>query len=333
MLLRCFYLQHSRRSCEKFPSCPQSILINAKAESTRRLNATTSQATTPRTQDDIEIVKLSSECTKVAEDLLAELRKLGLEQSGLRHAITKIVQVARRKALLKEKQDLLEKYRRVLDTRILIRLDARSLRDTQDIKSLEQGVQALALGLQQGHSTVAQLLADRNSQLQEHIDMKFDSHAKATEDRLSYTRLLESLFFPEIVSREEQIPEAFEGTCRWVFDSSDDQQSRTRPWSNFCKWLETENGVYWITGKPGSGKSTLMKYIVTNDRTPQLLANWEKGTDLIVISFFFWNAGMALQKSCIGLLRSLLYQIATQWPALAKSGGVAHRNDPSYDMD
>ncbi|KAI4267644.1 MAG: hypothetical protein L6R38_008160, partial [Xanthoria sp. 2 TBL-2021] len=286
-------------------------------ESTRRLNATTSQATTPRTQDDIEIVKLSSKCTKVAEDLLAELRKLGLEQSGLRHTITKIVQVARQKALLKEKQDLLEKYRRVLDARILIRLDARSLRDTQDIKSLEQGVQALALGLQQGHNTVAQLLADRNSQLQEHIDMKFDSHAKATEDRLSHTRLLESLFFPEIVSREEQIPEAFEGTCRWIFDSSDDRKSRTRPWSNFCKWLETENGVYWISGKPGSGKSTLMKYIVTNDRTPQLLAEWEKGTDLIVISFFFWNAGMALQKSCTGLLRSLLYQIATQWPALA----------------
>ncbi|KAL8753628.1 MAG: hypothetical protein Q9199_004918, partial [Rusavskia elegans] len=273
--------------------------------------------TTPPTQDDIEIVKLSSKCTKVAEDLLAELRKLGLEQSGLRHAITKSVRVIRRKALLEEKKNLLENYRRVLDTRILIRLDARSLRDTQDIIFLEQGAQALALGLQQGHNTVAQLLADRNRQLKEHIDIKFGSHAKATEDSLSYTRLLESLFFPEIVSREEQIPEAFEGTCRWIFDSSDDRKSRTRPWSSFCKWLETEKGVYWISGNPGSGKSTLMKYIVQSDHTPQLLADWEKGTDLIVISFFFWNAGMALQKSCTGLLRSLLYQIATQWPALA----------------
>ena len=294
-----------------------NILTNASVSSTRRLNATTSQVATPRTQDDIEIVKLSAKCTKVAEDLLAELRKLRLEQSGLRHALTKSFRIVRRKAILTEKQDLLEKYRRVLDTRVLIRLDARSLKDTQDLESLEQGVQSLALGLEQGHNTVAQLLADGNRQLKEHIDMKFDSHAKATEDRISHTRLLESLFFPDIVAREEQISDASEGTCRWIFDSSDDQESEPRPWSNFRKWLETENGVYWISGKPGSGKSTLMKYILNSDCTSRLLANWEKGTDLIVISFFFWNPGMALQKSCTGLLRSLLYQIATQWPALA----------------
>ena len=294
-----------------------NILTKASVSSTRRLNATTSQVATPCTQDDIEIVKLSAKCTKVAEDLLAELRKLRLEQSGLRHAITKSVRIIRRKAKLTEKQDLLEKYRRVLDTRVLTRLDARSLKDTQDLKSLEQGVQSLALGLEQGHNTVAQLLADGNRQLKEHIDMKFDSHAKAIEDRNSHTRLLESLFFPDIVAREEQISDAFEGTCRWIFDSSDDQEREPRPWSNFRKWLETENGVYWISGKPGSGKSTLMKYILNSDCTSRLLANWEKGTDLIVVSFFFWNPGMALQKKCTGLLRSLLYQIATQWPALA----------------
>ena len=294
-----------------------TILTNASVSSTRRLNATTSQVATPRTRDDIEIVKLSAECTKVAEDLLMELRKFRLEESGLWHALTKSVRILRRKARLTEKQELLEKYRRVLDTGVLIRLDARSLKDTQDLQSLEQGVQSLALGLEKGHNTVAQLLADGNRQLKEHIDMKFDSHAKATEDRISHTRLRESLFFPDIVAREEQISDAFEGTCRWIFDSSDDQESNSRPWSNFRKWLETENGVYWISGKPGSGKSTLMKYIVNCERTPQLLADWEKGTDLIVVSFFFWSAGMALQKSCTGLLRSLLYQIATQWPALA----------------
>ena len=294
-----------------------NILTKASVSSTRRLNATTSQVATPRTRDDIEIVKLSAECTKVAEDLLVELRKFRLEESGLWHALTKSVRILRRKARLTEKQELLEKYRRVLDTGVLIRLDARSLKDTQDLQSLEQGVQSLALGLEKGHNTVAQLLADGNRQLKEHIDMKFDSHAKATEDRISHTRLLESLFFPDIVAREQQISDAFQGTCRWIFDSSDDQESEPRPWSNFRKWLETENGVYWISGKPGSGKSTLMKYILNSDWTSRLLANWEKGTDLIVISFFFWNPGMALQKSCTGLLRSLLYQIATQWPALA----------------
>ncbi|KAL8902193.1 MAG: hypothetical protein Q9207_004846 [Kuettlingeria erythrocarpa] len=293
------------------------MLINVRVDSTRRLDSTRSQVTTPRTQDDLEIIQLSSKCTKVAEDLLAELRKLRLEQSGsLRHALSKSVGAIRRKALLKEKQDLLDKYRRVLDTRILIRLDARSLKETQDIECLERGVQALALGLEQGHNTVAQLLVNHSRKIQDHIDTKFDRHSKAMEDGLVYEQFLESLFFPEIVSRNQQIPEAFEGTCCWVFASSDDQDSKTRPWSNFRNWLETERGVYWISGKPGSGKSALMKYIVNEDRTSQLLADWEKGTDLIVISFFFWNAGVPLQKSCTGLLMSLLYQIATQWPDL-----------------
>ncbi|KAI4108882.1 MAG: hypothetical protein LQ339_002000 [Xanthoria mediterranea] len=291
-------------------------VTEALVSSTQRLNPTTSQVVTPLTQDDIAIVEISAKCTKVAEDLLAELCKLRLEQSGLLHALAKSVRTIRRKKLLTEKQDLLEKYRYVLDTRVLIRLDARSLKDTQDLKSLEQGVQSLALGLEQGRNTVAQLLADVNRQLKEQID-KFDSHAKAIEDRISHTRLRESLFFPDIVAREEQISDAFEGTCRWIFDSSNNQESNSRPWSNFRKWLETETGVYWISGKPGSGKSTLMKSILNSERTPQLLADWEKGTDLIVVSFFFWSAGMALQKSCTGLLRSLLYQIATQWPALA----------------
>ncbi|KAI4198692.1 MAG: hypothetical protein LQ346_002712 [Caloplaca aetnensis] len=293
------------------------MLISIQVDSTRRLDATRCQVATPRTQDDIEIIQLSSKCTKVAEDLLAELRKLGLERSGsLRHALSKSVRVIRRKALLKEKQDLLDKYRRVLDTRILIRLDARTLKDTQDIQCLERGVQALALGLEQGHNTVAQLLVNHSQQIQDHLDTKFDRHAKATEGGLVYEQFLESLFFPEIVSRNQQIPEAFKGTCSWIFASSDDQESKTRPWSNFRKWLETENGVYWISGKPGSGKSTLMKYIVNDDRTPQLLADWEKGTDLIVVSFYFYNAGIPLQKSFTGLLRSLLYQIASQWPDL-----------------
>ncbi|KAL8916061.1 MAG: hypothetical protein Q9208_008715 [Pyrenodesmia sp. 3 TL-2023] len=297
--------------------CRELCRDGSLAEHRDTIEVTDALVATPRTQDDIEIVTLSSKCTKVAEDLLAELRKLGLEQSGLRHAITKTVRVMRRKAFLAEKQGLLEKYRRVLETRIFIRLDTRSLKTTQDIQSLEQGVQALALGLEQGHVTVAQLLANYHRQLHEHIDRKLDSHAKAEDDRLTRTRLLDSLFFPEIVAREEQIAEAFDGTCRWIFDSLDDQESKTRPWSDFRNWLETENGVYWISGKPGAGKSTLMKYVMNKDHTSQLLANWERGTDLIVVSFFFWTAGTALQKSCTGLLRSLLYQIATQWPELA----------------
>jgi hypothetical protein len=77
-------------------------------------------------------------------------------------------------------------------------------------------------------------------------------------------------------------------------------------------WLEHENRVYWMSGKAGSGKSTLMSYITSEPRTEKALTVWAEPSELIMASFFFWNPGTVLQKSYLGLLRSLLYQIANQ---------------------
>ncbi|KAI4186918.1 MAG: hypothetical protein LQ348_004157, partial [Seirophora lacunosa] len=291
-------------------------VASALASASNRLETTLNQVAKPQSQDDIQIIDLSAKCSKLAEELLEELQKLRCEQDSLRQVIKKGFRAMRQKSSLDAKQDLLEKYRRVLDTRILIRLDARSLQETQNIQSLDQAVRDLARKLEQGHRTVEQLLASRNQQLKDHIDSKLDKHAQATEDRLAHQRLLESLFFPDLEARQERIPGAYKNTCRWVFDFSVTGQSRTQRWSNFRKWLETGNGVYWISGKPGSGKSTLMSYIVNEDATPQLLDRWKQGTELLIVSFFFWNAGTTLQKSYTGLLRSLLYQIARQWPQI-----------------
>lgn len=59
-----------------------------------------------------------------------------------------------------------------------------------------------------------------------------------------------------------------------------------------------------------------MKYITSHFRdfcqeeeTPR---SWNTETDLVICSFFFWKLGSSLQKNYVGLLRSLLYQIAEQ---------------------
>lgn len=38
-------------------------------------------------------------------------------------------------------------------------------------------------------------------------------------------------------------------------------------WNDFVAWLEEGDGLYWIAGKAGSGKSTLMKYIASHPST------------------------------------------------------------------
>lgn len=42
----------------------------------------------------------------------------------------------------------------------------------------------------------------------------------------------------------------------------------------FTGWLESGHGVFHISGKPGSGKSTLMKYLIEHTATSGHLNVW-----------------------------------------------------------
>ncbi|KAL8952928.1 MAG: hypothetical protein Q9222_001187 [Ikaeria aurantiellina] len=179
--------------------------------------------------------------------------------------------------------------------------------------------------------------------LQEEIDKiskrkrKWDAYLEPAQDETNAPDLqqqfLESLFFSEITSRQEQIPEAFKETCRWIFDTSiDERQRRDQPLYSFHEWLRSGKGIYWISGKPGSGKSTLMKFIVNEELTEQILHAERGNQDLLIISFFFWSAGTTLQRSAAGLLRSLLYQIARQCPDLVKTVNI-QSGESSYGVE
>jgi hypothetical protein len=101
-------------------------------------------------------------------------------------------------------------------------------------------------------------------------------------------------------SRLSDIASPYESTFEWIWTAQD---------IGFISWLQKGNGTYWISGKPGSGKSTLMKYIYRSARTEKELNSNPSGKILIRPSFFFHNRGSKYQKSLEGLLRSLLYQI------------------------
>jgi hypothetical protein len=81
------------------------------------------------------------------------------------------------------------------------------------------------------------------------------------------------------------------------------------------QWLQSSNDIFWIYGKAGSGKSTLMKFLFEHEQTRVHLDTWAHGKVTIAASFF-WSAGSDLEKSHVGLLRALLYQILDQHPEL-----------------
>ncbi|KAF5701323.1 Pfs NACHT ankyrin domain-containing protein [Fusarium mundagurra] len=119
-------------------------------------------------------------------------------------------------------------------------------------------------------------------------------------------QLLESLEFDQIDSRKITIKTAYSKTCRWFLKHPD-----------YLEWLDSEkrsqhHGFLWIRGKPGAGKSIIMKFIYTKT----------KKTDIpmkaLTISFFFNARGGLLEKSVLGMYRSLLLQLLQGFPDLQR---------------
>jgi hypothetical protein len=102
--------------------------------------------------------------------------------------------------------------------------------------------------------------------------------------------------------RRDTISKSYSNTCEWLF-----QKDEYLSWRDSAKMPE-HYGFFWIKSKPGSGKSTLMKFFFKSAK--------EQLPDDNVISFFFNARGEALERSLEGLYRSLLYQLMTKIPRL-----------------
>lgn len=147
--------------------------------------------------------------------------------------------------------------------------------------------------------------------------------------RLSLVRrqFINMFQYDGMFDREAGLDEAHPDTLEWIFKNTSSEAHR---WCSFSQWLESEDRLYWITGKMGSGKSTLMKYISeelpgyseagsVRRCTPYLL-HWAQDWPLFIATFYFWagsNEGTKIQTSVEGLYRTLITQILEAYPESA----------------
>ncbi|KAM7218406.1 hypothetical protein V8F06_006170 [Rhypophila decipiens] len=132
--------------------------------------------------------------------------------------------------------------------------------------------------------------------------------------------ILASLDDATLHTREVDIHETYNHTFKWIFDTPppDPHSPTTLLWADYRRWLQSSSDtLYWITGKPGSGKSTMMKFIAGHRETDSHLQKWSPQHPILSATFYSWNAGSQLQKSLEGLLRTLLHQIISKNPSLA----------------
>ncbi|KAK3326951.1 hypothetical protein B0T19DRAFT_459915 [Cercophora scortea] len=145
---------------------------------------------------------------------------------------------------------------------------------------------------------------------------------------------LSSLKYDSMNERFNRIPEPHEGTYQWVLrgtlpwkeEYDGTMQSNEVPdpphshpdcshgsgfqnvrWNCFPCWLKSPNDkVYWVQGKAGSGKSTLMKFMVAESRF--LFTSKFSSQYPVILRHFLWAAGPPMQRSIRGILLSLLTQ-------------------------
>jgi hypothetical protein len=231
---------------------------------------------------------------------------------------------------------------------------------TREILTIEKSMSStVAIGMKEAASVSALAATERDTR---------------TADDERHKRFLQSLKFPAMNERRNQVTEPHGSTFRWIFDvddspdntggrssdrldrdvddlagggtddavnnSSDDGSRETltsgndelepqgrksesgdeeaessdeqpephiKPWDSFTEWLKSDSDIYWISGKPGSGKSTLVKFIVDSPLTKDALNTWRP--DTLILSHFLWKPGFKMQNNIKGLLCSLLHQV------------------------
>ncbi|KAK1760289.1 hypothetical protein QBC47DRAFT_334305 [Echria macrotheca] len=137
-------------------------------------------------------------------------------------------------------------------------------------------------------------------------------------------KFMASLDYRERSYRESAIKHPYQDTFKWIF--------RDGLWNkrtSFSQWLrsdtsdKSDSNLFWVTGKAGSGKSTLMKFVSDfqegGEGATECLAylkKWSGKSKLLTASFYFWASGTAAQASQDSLFRSFLYQVLNQVPAV-----------------
>lgn len=134
-----------------------------------------------------------------------------------------------------------------------------------------------------------------------------DNFIKSYKDYHRAQALVDSLTDDNMTYRwDTGIYAPYETTCEWIFN-----RSETR------NWFKSENGIFWIVGRPGTGKSTLVKFMEQDVETQDLLTEWAGNKDrVVVVRVAISRAGPALQKSRLGMMQSIMYQILADDPEL-----------------
>lgn len=109
--------------------------------------------------------------------------------------------------------------------------------------------------------------------------------------------------------RFDSLENNFDETLHWLWNKDQGPDAPTTP--GFVEWLENDkSSIYWVSGKPGAGKSTLMKYAIESKEATLSLRSSSR--DWIIVKYFFFELGTPgkpQEKTFSGFLHGILRQL------------------------
>ncbi|KAI0860805.1 hypothetical protein F4860DRAFT_477778 [Xylaria cubensis] len=267
------------------------------------------------TEDALGLKNLASSCKADCDELLSIMRNLSVDTGANRrwNSIKASVKNFQRKGQIKGLEDRIAKAQNLMTLHVqsVIRDQVASLSATID--SLNQGNKTHQLRQDEKLDRITQ---DINYlKICGGYEAFSPTDIEQTANRLSIClplqdelarlqRILCTLQFDMRPIRHNSIPEAHVTTLKWIFKSK------------FSSWLRDGDGIFWISGKAGSGKSTMMKFIADHKMTNQIANEWAALKPVVIACHYFWNSGTEMQRSQQGLLQTLLFDIFQQCPTL-----------------
>ena len=180
------------------------------------------------------------------------------------------------------------------------------------LTAIKSDTVALTGMVSSNHTQLSGGLRALGKDIKSHIDMSMEAKVTGSPEQ----RLTHSLYYPEHALRKDMVRPPWENTFTWIYGNASDSQYES---NTFSEWLRGGSGIYWVSGKAGSGKSTLMAHILHDSHTHESLEAWCCGRPMFLLSYFFWRAGTSVQNSITGLLRSIAYQICSSVPWVRSS--------------
>ncbi|KAK8097485.1 hypothetical protein PG984_016624 [Apiospora sp. TS-2023a] len=298
-------------------------------------------------------LEVCEECRSLSTELLNVLNDVKSKTpSSKRSSLTATIRNIRPKNTnkLKELESKLERCTKMFQVQLmrLTRRDELGQRLDEIVKTgkiTESELQSLRKNTDSLHTGITVKLLEPNALKQ--LQLLLGRSEEAIE-KAGQTLILEQLRDPSMDVRFFDIPEAHSQTLSWIFDGLDEaivdpetdhnyyiststDPTKVAKWTfdamgeareDYLSWLKesplkAEEAIFHISGKPGAGKSTLMKYLRTHEATFDVLRDWAGPKKLVLCHYFAWRPGSAIQNTIRGLLITLLYSILRDAPELS----------------